>query len=508
MFSGENDFPTDRKHSISNSESDYQSELEDRYFFRRNSEPTIAAPTFLEVAPGEAGWKALFRPPLGAAHYTTAMRAQVIKRVSVLMIGALVLAFSLFIIGTSVYLGSAWKPTTRHLPVLIAQSDPGVDVPSVAPNGTVTYTTVNLGADLAAAILAARTPDGHDAPFADFTVWTRPGVDLLEGGELRRQVVNMHHWSALQIPQNFTLRYLLAMRGLLPDYDNNVTLLSNMGRQQYGSSTLKTYLVSLLTAINDAFALQVRSSPLPFDLNRANIHAVVTPVTLAQVDLYVAPVGTNFMVSMGLLLMWGCLLGLVGMTFSLTEPLEKFVTPFRMANYRILVLTVEAFFLSLTLSLIWLIFGVPFAEGFGAVWMFLWLCACCFESMILWFTRTLGPLVILLSPIIIVFLTLAGSFVPVEMLSSFYSWGYPWPYTHAIEGLRTLVLGTPQCCSTLGLNIGVLFIWGIFFTLIQWMFWYSKIVSAFRRATSPDTSFGKILAGLNSLRGGESQVGG
>src|SRR3989338_2907745 len=99
------------------------------------------------------------------------------------------------------------------------------------------------------------------------------------------------------------------------------------------------------------------------------------------------------------------------MTVQMTTPLEKFVIPFRLANYRIIICAIEAFFLSLTVTIIWVAFGIEFYHGFGATWMFLWLVGCCFETIIIFFSRALGPLVILLSPIIIVFLTLAGSFV-------------------------------------------------------------------------------------------------
>ncbi|KAH6711683.1 hypothetical protein BKA61DRAFT_486695 [Leptodontidium sp. MPI-SDFR-AT-0119] len=129
--------------------------------------------------------------------------------------------------------------------------------------------------------------------------------------------------------------------------------------------------------------------------------------------------------------------------------------------YRMTVLPVLYFFLSLlylALSCAWNIdFGKFFgASGYVIYWMLSWCAMTAFGLVVENVNNLLGQP---FTPVFFVFWVIsnvATGFYPVELLSNFYKWGLAWPLRHDLIGAKAIIFGTK---NLLGLNFGVLLAW-------------------------------------------------
>ncbi|KAH9209408.1 hypothetical protein DL95DRAFT_309926 [Leptodontidium sp. 2 PMI_412] len=129
--------------------------------------------------------------------------------------------------------------------------------------------------------------------------------------------------------------------------------------------------------------------------------------------------------------------------------------------YRMTVLPVLYFFLSLlylALSCAWNIdFGKFFgASGYVIYWMLSWCAMTAFGLVVENVNNLLGQP---FTPVFFVFWVIsnvATGFYPVELLSNFYKWGLAWPLRHDLIGAKAIIFGTK---NLLGLNFGVRLAW-------------------------------------------------
>mmetsp|Transcript_17957 Transcript_17957/g.26733 ORF Transcript_17957/g.26733 Transcript_17957/m.26733 type:complete len:467 (+) Transcript_17957:1-1401(+) len=419
------------------------------------------------------------------------------------------IAIVIFIICGVLYFGSAWKPTTAHMDFVIIQADPGVVLP-IGPNGTV----VNFGEQVVSAITTAL--DSDDRTYADWEVRRTFGVseynEVVDDELLEEEV-----WGVLEIPVNYTTIYLTAMNGFLPDYpvgptyDNTLYVALNSGQHPVSVRALNTVITGIMNAVNLNFAkLAASGAVFPFNLNAANYNATVSPVTYEVTTFNQHPLGTNFILAMGLIFIWAGSNSLVSVMFSITEQhqITDHISPGHLFLLRWTGFLVAGFFLSLTYTIIMEGFNTGFASGFGVVWMFSWLIVETFMAILIFLHRAIGLVgALIMSPLMILQITLSGSFVDTVMLDDFYSWGIPWPWTHAYLGLRAVVLGSPDSMSGIGLNVGVLFIWATAFTIGTGVAWYFRTAEG--DWNNPNSGAGRLLAGLsNNTTGTGATMGG
>jgi Protein of unknown function (DUF3533) len=467
-------------------------------FRSSNREKTMTSAIFSETEEqATRTWRDLVRPP--SRGLDKGERRSLLLKNLILVSIAFVMALAVFVICSVMYFGSAWKPTTARMSVIVIQSDPGLPV---GAGGA----TLSLGAAVVDALVSVE--DGEGRPLADWKVIESPGVELIDS-EVEK-VEDESDWAVIQTPANMTLTYVLAMQGFLSEYNNSMQVVVNQGKQPPSARALSRVIDVLLDGIDESVALQAAQGAFgKFDLNRAVPAAVVQPVPFDVEEIYVPPYGTNFAIAMGLVFMWASTASLVSVTFQLTEPLEEYYAPLFLAGMRWIIMLVQGFLMALTYTLILLGFGTGFAEGFGRTWMFAWLIFCCFQAIIIFFFRALGPIgSLILTPLLILQIVLGNTFVDTVMLGSFYQWGDGLPFTHAYEGLRSVIIGSPQCCGQLGINVAVLIAWGIAFTILAWLLWFFRVSAKLTSATSPDTSAGRILLGLTSNRNVEFGFGG
>ncbi|KAK6613994.1 MNNG and nitrosoguanidine resistance protein [Botrytis cinerea] len=137
--------------------------------------------------------------------------------------------------------------------------------------------------------------------------------------------------------------------------------------------------------------------------------------------------------------------------------------------YRLSVLPIVFFFLSLfylTLSCMW---HIPFSLHFGPAgyplyWMLSWISMMAFGLTIENINNILG---MPFTPVFFVFWVISNvttGFYPTEMLNDFYKWGIVWPLRHDMMGARAIIYGTK---NTLRQNFGVLIGWVLISLLLM-----------------------------------------
>jgi hypothetical protein len=146
---------------------------------------------------------------------------------------------------------------------------------------------------------------------------------------------------------------------------------------------------------------------------------------------------------------------------ALNEAIMGKISTVRYYIYRMTLLPVLYFFLSLlylALSCMWQIkFGKFYgASGYVIYWMLSWVAMMAFGLVIENVNNVLGPP---FTPVFFVFWVItnvATGFFPVELLSNFYLWGLAWPLRHDLIGAKAILFGTK---NLLGLNFGVIIAW-------------------------------------------------
>jgi hypothetical protein len=159
---------------------------------------------------------------------------------------------------------------------------------------------------------------------------------------------------------------------------------------------------------------------------------------------------------------------------ALNEAMMGKIPTLRYYTYRLLILPVLYFFLSLlymVLSVMWQIkFGKFYgSSGYVMYWMLSWIAMMAFGLAVENVNNVLGPP---FTPVFFVFWVItnvATGFYPVEALSNFYLWGLAWPLRHVLIGAKSLLFGTK---NLLGLNFGVLLAWvGVSLALQPFTIW-------------------------------------
>ncbi|PBP25870.1 hypothetical protein BUE80_DR003154, partial [Diplocarpon rosae] len=199
---------------------------------------------------------------------------------------------------------------------------------------------------------------------------------------------------------------------------------------------------------NTAALARQAATPLPVSFAIYNT-APYTPSTAEAAT----EIGTIYLIIISFLsvLMFG----------ALNEAMMGKVSLVRYYIYRMTILPVLYFFLSLlylALSCAWKIdFGKFFgASGYVIYWMLSWVAMMAFGLAVENVNNVLGQP---FTPVFFVFWVIsnvATGFYPVELLSSFYKWGLAWPLRHDLIGAKAIIYGTK---NLLGLNFGVLIAW-------------------------------------------------
>ncbi|CZT13920.1 related to SNG1 Probable transporter conferring resistance to nitrosoguanidine (MNNG) when overexpressed-unknown biological function [Rhynchosporium agropyri] len=239
------------------------------------------------------------------------------------------------------------------------------------------------------------------------------------------------------------------------------TILSFM--RDFVSKFAKQKQSSLRTAnIGDTAAVERQiENPIPISFSVFNTAPYVPSTAEAATEI-----GTIYLIIISFVsvLMFG----------SLSEMMMGKVSLVKYYTYRMTVLPILYFFLSLlylALSCAWKIdFGKYYgASGYVIYWMLSWCAMTAFGLVVENVHNVLGQP---FTPVFFVFWVIsnvATGFYPVELLSNFYRWGLAWPLRHDLIGAKAIIFGTK---NLLGLNFGVLLAWvGISLLLQPFTIW-------------------------------------
>eukprot|EP01111_Echinosteliopsis_oligospora_P017795 TRINITY_DN7852_c0_g1_i1.p1 TRINITY_DN7852_c0_g1~~TRINITY_DN7852_c0_g1_i1.p1 ORF type:complete len:325 (-),score=64.63 TRINITY_DN7852_c0_g1_i1:193-1167(-) len=282
---------------------------------------------------------------------------------------------ALHVVFIYIYIGAVWgiEKHFSELPVAILDNDNG-------------FRNASLGSQLAGALANVKSPYEPDKSMFVWKVLTphsQSEASLLDDVDLGK------YWLAVYIPENFTMNLVYGLRGLRPYKNNTVDLIYDEGRQYTTIATSRTMLKSALTSINNVVAEKILGGALGFQINTtvADLSAVVTPIQVLDINPHpVHGIGQSFATYMGFFVLWlSCMLVINGIkesTLHLERPGSTFWTPSFLSFLRLTIGFIMAALLALILTGIVAGFGMQYYYGFAICWLFVWLVALSFTSII------------------------------------------------------------------------------------------------------------------------------
>ncbi|CAF4471285.1 unnamed protein product [Rotaria socialis] len=291
------------------------------------------------------------------------------------------------------------------------------------------------------------------------------------------KVENGKAWAVVYMHSNITARVNQIIESILYGYSYNsisyipssaVNIVYDEGRNPntVDGFTLPPIQIAIATAsANYAAYIQARID----SYSNATFNTVMMAVSLSQIIS--SPIGfTNvnlhpassyarsLATGLGYLFLWLIMTALVTVNIRITTPLVKKIKLIDIAIIRILSAIFNSLIISLIYSLCVLWFGnftdaIPFIR----FWLFNWLAAYTFVSIIALFSLNLGVMahIVLILFLILNFST-AGSSLAIELQYTFYRIGYGLPLFHCLSAGRHLLFGSH---TRFGVDVGTLIVY-------------------------------------------------
>lgn len=306
---------------------------------------------------------------------------------------------------------------------------------------------------------------------------------------VRQYIYDEHAWAAIIVNNNATALLLNAVQSGNETYDPQgaAQVIYIQAREEttyanYILPQIQEFQVAVTSAFGPTWAAQVVSNPSLNAQTLARSPQAISPgIGFSTFNLRpFAPSTATPAVSIGLIY----LIIIAFFSFSFYLPIyTKFVIHeehppmhfWELMIWRLFMVLLTYFFLSLAYSLVSLAFQIPFsntgsfpdtsvvnnADAYGrgtfvVYWMLNWLGMCALGLASENVTMIIGQPWTALWLIFWVITNVSTSFYAIPLSPAFFKWGYAWPLHNVVNGSRTILFGTH---SRIGLNFGVLFAW-------------------------------------------------
>ncbi|KIY69434.1 hypothetical protein CYLTODRAFT_372746 [Cylindrobasidium torrendii FP15055 ss-10] len=318
--------------------------------------------------------------------------------------------------------------------------------------------------------------------------WQIQPASRFVGGaaEIADRIVNQNAWVAIVINEGASDRLSNAVANVDASYNSTdaITVFVNEARQENAfRSLIRPYLWKVLPTLAERFSEELsselatqnpgsvvnilRNAPqiitLPVGYTIDNLRPFDYPVATA-----VTFVGLIYLLVLSFVIVQIC----AGARF--ISGLETKLSTVSLIKTRIVTSFIIYFFISIFYSSLTAAFQVKFGRkydsaGFVIFWMLHFLAmsalGLALESMITLLTPRFIPFFVILW----LLSNVSVAFMPIDVLPSFYHYGYAFPFWHVSSAIRSILFRTK---NTLGLNFGVLIAWVcvslISLPLFQW----------------------------------------
>lgn len=306
---------------------------------------------------------------------------------------------------------------------------------------------------------------------------------------VRQYVYDEHAWAAVIVNNNATALLQQAVQIGNSQYDPlgaaqiiYIDARDDTSYYNYILPQLSQYQTQVTSVFGQQWVAQVLSNTSLDPATYANAPQALSPaVGFSMFNLRpFAPPAATPAVSIGLIY----LIILSFFSFAFYIPIySKFVIPaghppmhfWEMMIWRLGMVLMTYFFLSLAYSLVSLAFQIPFSNtfphsdvevannpdaygkgSFVVYWMLNWVGMIALGLASENVTMVLGQPYTALWLIFWVITNVSTSFYAIPLEAAFFKWGYAWPLHNIVEASRTILFDTH---SRIGLNFGVLFAW-------------------------------------------------
>lgn len=306
---------------------------------------------------------------------------------------------------------------------------------------------------------------------------------------VRQYIYDQHAWAAIIINNNATALLRQAVQNGNAQYDPmgaaQVIYISARDETTYSTyivPQLSQYETQAVSMFGEKWVAQVLSDSSLDAATYSNAPQALSPaIGFSIFDLRpFTPATATPAVSIGLIY----LIILSFFSFSFYLPIyQKFVTPdghppmhfWELMLWRLGMVLLTYFFLSLAYSLVSLAFLIPFSNTFPhndvtvanapdaygkgtfvVYWMLNWVGMIALGLASENVTMLIGQPWTALWLIFWVISNVSTSFYAIPLSPGFFKWGYAWPLHNIVEASRTIIFDTH---SRIGLNFGILFVW-------------------------------------------------
>jgi hypothetical protein len=318
-----------------------------------------------------------------------------------------------------------------------------------------------------------------------FDIWDFDRINLLAQShnntisqEVNRQVHHHKYWGIFYVRENATLTWFQALKSVPTTFDPSNTLLEVVFETGRDYNAVTNYISTLINRILSAYASFIPKTPLMPSLlltlsaNElmsvlANAPGLITTMPNWQInDLIPVP---------DLIVLAPLQIGLIYLViftffqFVFTIEIQMFIAS-KVKGWRFILLRMLAsqfsyLVLSLAFILLNLAFGMSFTTTFGNLGFLVILCfgyllmssvGSSIEILVLIF-GAINPALIGFVMIFVSVVNVSPTISPIELCPSFYRYGYGIPVRNAYDLFHVAYFNAWK--GTVGLNIGVLFIW-------------------------------------------------
>ncbi|KAF9164549.1 hypothetical protein BGX20_000901, partial [Mortierella sp. AD010] len=285
-----------------------------------------------------------------------------------------------------------------------------------------------------------------------------------------RDVDNGNYWGAMVVKPNATVALNKAVTTPQPDYDPRKAFLfiydggrDPLAVKPYVVASMYTQFLQFSSVFNPvwiSFVLQVaeqNNTPV-YSLATAP-QTLGTPVAFEELDLH-PPTATIITSATSVAYIWIFLIagGSTYLVANAVQPIARYSSVQRTMTLLLLPLLAFLSALSMTYTLLLLIFGVPFdsAGQFISLFLSMLLLQAAVASLVLFLIFLIPVTFIPLFTITFVVMNVIAVFNPVELMPRFYRWVYAMPFLNAVQMARFVLMGS---YNRLVYNITILLAW-------------------------------------------------
>lgn len=357
---------------------------------------------------------------------------------------------------TLFYFVPLWDPVGHldRMKMRIAMQDTGYTL----PDGV---TTLNFGELFMHTVL--NTPETKDLLGWEFVTGYKASAYTRE--RIESDVTHQKYWAGLIIPQNYTRDMVTAyVAGIdaSATYSNPIVYI----RDQTLQYTTSTIIDRTLNAVISSFDTSVRKFFRTNMTRAASAPAkvVFNPIYLDSITIHsIGVMGEYFSHYVPFVVIWICMMTVLWAmrtSFRSDYMIGNFaLTKHKKYTWYLVVVGIAGFFVSTCIALFLDGLGVPMKEGVVAMLFLYWFTAFTFAGFINLFMALLGAPALAIVTIILVFqlVTSDGIYAAKTMAGNFKGATPVFPFSHAVQLARTLLLGT--ALNNRGLHVVVMLIW-------------------------------------------------